>query len=145
MIEQSRWVIDTNLLISRMLTPQGTAARAVDRAMERGILLVSDDTLQELTLVLERPRFDRYVSIAGRHRFLALLSGVARRIHITRRFQVCRDPKDDKFLDVAFNGQAQAIVSGDQDLVMLQTFQGIAIWTPAQFLMASPPLDQSRR
>lgn len=141
MIEQSRWVIDTNLLISRLLTPQGTAAQAVDRAMERGILLVSDDTLQELTLVLERPRFDRYVSIADRHRFLALLSGVARRIHITRQFQVCRDPKDDKFLDVAFNGQAQAIVTGDQDLVMLQTFQGIAIWTPAQFLMAYPQLD----
>ncbi len=138
MIEQLRWVIDTNLLISRLLTPQGMAAQAVDRAMERGILLVSDDTLQELTLVLERLRFDRYVSIADRQRFLALLSGVARRIHITRQFQVCRDPKDDKFLDVAFNGQAQAILSGDQDLVTLQTFQGIAIWTPAQFLTAYP-------
>lgn len=136
MIEQARWVVDTNLLISRLLTPGGVAAQAVDRAMERGILLVSDNTLQELTEVLERPRFERYVSKDKRLRFLALLSGVARRVHITRQFQACRDPKDDKFLDVAFSGQAKAILTGDQDLLVLQTFQGIAILTPALFLAA---------
>jgi putative PIN family toxin of toxin-antitoxin system len=144
-IEQARWVIDTNLLVSRLLTPHGTAAKAVDRAMERGILLVSDDTLQELTLVLARPRFAPYISAEDRQRFLALLSGVGRRIQITRQFQACRDPKDDKFLDVAFNGQARAIVTGDQDLLVLQSFQGIAILTPAQFLAAYPAPDQLPR
>ena len=122
MIEQARWVVDTHLLISRLLTPGGVVAQAVDRATERGILLVSDNTLQELTEVLERPRF------------LALLSGVARRVHITQQFQACRDPKDDKFLDVAFSGQAKAILTGDQDLLVLQTFQDLAILTPALFL-----------
>ena len=138
MIEQSRWVIDTNLLISRLLPPGRIAAQAVDRALEQGILLVSDDTLQELTQVMARPRFDAYISPMDRQRFLALLSGVARRIHVTRQFQVCRDPKDDKFLDVAFSGQAQAIVTGDRDLLVLGTFHGIAILTPAQFLAAHP-------
>jgi len=136
-IEQARWVIDTNLLISRLLTPRGMAALAVDRAMAQGILLVSDDTLQELAQVLARPRFDPYISATERQRFLALLGGVARRIHITRQFQLCRDPKDDKFLDVAFNGQAQAIVTGDRDLLVLENFHGVAILTPAQFLARS--------
>lgn len=63
-----------------------------------------------------------------------LLSGVSRRIPITQRVQVCRDPKDDKFLDVALCGEAQAIVRGDKDLLVLHPYHGIAIWAPAVFL-----------
>jgi putative PIN family toxin of toxin-antitoxin system len=137
-IEQARWVIDTNLLISRLLTPRGTAAQAVDRAVELGILLVSDDTLEEFTQVMARPRFDPYITAEDRQGFMALLTGVARRIHVTRQFQVCRDPKDNKFLDVAFNGRAHAIVTGDQDLLVLQSFHGVAILAPAQFLAEHP-------
>lgn len=141
MIEQSRWVIDTNVLISRLLTPRGVAASAVDRAISMGVLLVSDVTLKELTTVLMRPRFDRYISKESRQRFLALLAGVARPVHITRHFHVCRDPKDDAFLDLAFNGQARSLVTGDQDLLVLGTFQGIDIQTPEQFLVAYPPME----
>jgi putative PIN family toxin of toxin-antitoxin system len=140
-IEQSRWVLDTNVLISRLLTPRGVAASAVDRAMSMGVLLVSDVTLQELTQVLMRPRFDRYISQESRQRFLALLAGVARSVHITRHFQACRDPKDDAFLDLAFNGQARSLVTGDQDLLVLGTFHGTAILTPEQFLLAYPPIE----
>jgi putative PIN family toxin of toxin-antitoxin system len=141
-IEQSRWVLDTNVLISRLLTPRGVAASAVDRAMSMGVLLVSDVTLQELTQVLMRPRFDRYVSQESRQRFLALLAGVARPVHITRHFQVCRDPKDDAFLDLAFNGHARSLVTGDQDLLVLGRFHGTAIQTPEQFLLAYPPKEE---
>ena len=108
-------------------------------------MLVSDETLEELIRVLARPRFDPYITADDRQRIMALLSGVARRIHVTRQFQLCGDPKDDKFLDVAFNGQAQAIVTGDQDLLVLQSFHGMAILAPAQFLAAYPPVDQLRR
>ena len=82
---------------------------------------MSDVTLQELTQVLMRPRFDRYVSQESRQRFLALLAGVARPVHITRHFQVCRDPKDDAFSDLAFNGHARSLITGDQDLLVLDT------------------------
>jgi uncharacterized protein len=139
-IEQARWVLDTNVLISRLLTPRGVAASAVDLAMTMGVLLVSNATLQELTQVLMRPRFDRYISQENRQRFLGFLAGVARRVHITRQFQVCRDSKDDAFLDLAFNGQASALVTGDQDLLVLGTFHGTAILTPEQFLQAYPPM-----
>ena len=130
---ERRWVLDTNTLISRALLPGGTAARAVDRALALGVPLVSDETLAELAEVLSRPRFDRYVSIDDRQRFLRLLLGVARRVPITHRVSACRDPKDDKFLHVALNGNTEAIVTGDRDLLVLDPFHGVRILSPTAF------------
>ena len=131
---ERRWVLDTNTLVSRLLMPGGTAARAVDHALALGVPLVSDETLDELAEVLARARFDRYVSLADRQRFIALLGGVARRVPITHRVQACRDPRDDKFLHVALNGEAEAIITGDADLLVLDPFHGVRILKPAAFL-----------
>jgi uncharacterized protein len=132
-VAERRWVLDTNTLISRALLPGGTAARAVDRALALGVALVSDETLAELAEVLSRPRFDRYVSLDDRQRFLRLLLGVVRRVPITHRVSACRDPKDDKFLHVALNGNAEAIVTGDRDLLVLDPFHGVRILSPTAF------------
>ena len=134
MIEQSLWVCDTNALISRLLVPDGVAAKAVDHALERGVLLVSEETLGELVEVLDRPKFDPYLTTGDRRHFLELLGGVARVIPIIRRHASCRDPKDDKFLDVAVNGEATAIITGDEDLLQLDPFHGVRIIRPATFL-----------
>jgi predicted nucleic acid-binding protein len=48
--------------------------------------------------------------------------------------QGCRDPRDDKFLEVAFNGRADVIISGDADLLDLNQFRGIPILSPRDFL-----------
>ena len=130
---ERRWVLDTDTLVSRLLLPGGTAARAVDHALALGVPLVSDDTLAELADVLSRPKFDRWVTLAERQHFVQLLGGVARRVNITHRVQACRDPKDDKFLHVALNGEAEAIVTGDRDLLALDPFHGVRILRPADF------------
>ena len=130
---ERRWGLDTNTLVSRLLLPGGTAARAVDHALALGVPLVSDDTLAELADVLSRPKFDRWVTLAERQHFVQLLGGVARRVNITHRVQACRDPKDDKFLHVALNGEAEAIVTGDRDLLALDPFHGVRILRPADF------------
>jgi putative PIN family toxin of toxin-antitoxin system len=78
MTEQTCWVFDTNILISRLLTPGGVPAKAVDHALAGGILLVSEDTMNELARVLDRPKFDPYVSRENRRQFISLLGGVAR-------------------------------------------------------------------
>lgn len=134
MIEQSHWVLDTNILVSRLLAPGGVAARAVDHALGRGILLVSEATLDELVEVLDRPKFDPYITREDRKRFIELLGGVARVIPINSKVRACRDPKDDKFLDVALNGGAAAIVTGDADLLDLDPYHGVPIVSPATFL-----------
>ncbi len=135
MMNDRRLVLDTNALISRLLVPTGVAAKAVDHALASGVLLLSEETLGELAEVLARPKFDRYVSIADRQHFLRLLGGVARIVPISHRVAACRDPKDDKFLHVALNGEAEVIVTGDADLLVLHPFHGVDIVSPAVFLL----------
>jgi putative PIN family toxin of toxin-antitoxin system len=127
-------VVDTNLWISRLLMPGGTAARAVNHALAWGIPLMSEETLAELSDVLSRPKFDGYVSREDRQQFLRLLGGVVRVVPVTQRISACRDPKDDKFLDVALSGEAQVILTGDLDLLELHPFHGVEILRPADFL-----------
>lgn len=134
MTADRKWVLDTNTLISRLLVPHGVAAKAVDHALALGIPLMSEETLLELSEVLARPKFDRYVSRQDRQHFIRLLGGVARIIPISHRVAACRDPKDDKFLHVALNGEAEAIVTGDADLLVLHPFHGVDILNPATFL-----------
>ncbi|QQC64336.1 putative toxin-antitoxin system toxin component, PIN family [Paraburkholderia ginsengisoli] len=134
MTSDRKLVLDTNTLISRLLVPGGNAARAVDHALMWGIPLMSEETLAELSGVLARPKFDRYVSIQDRQHFLRLLGGVVRIVPVTHRIAACRDPKDDKFLHVALNGEAEVIVTGDADLLVLHPFHGVDIVNPATFL-----------
>lgn len=141
-VAERRLVLDTNTLVSRLLLPQGTAGRAVDKALAEGVLLASEATMSELADVLSRPKFDRYVSVEDRRRFLLLLGGVVRIIPITHRIQVCRDPKDDMLLHVALNGEAQALVTGDKDLLVLADHfgpsHGLQILTPGDYLNVNP-------
>jgi putative PIN family toxin of toxin-antitoxin system len=127
-------VLDTNLWVSRLLVPQGTAAQAVDHALQWGTPLMSTATLQELGEVLSRPKFDAYVSIQQRRQFIALLGGMVRMVTVLHRVEACRDPKDDKFLHVALNGEADLIVTGDADLLALHPFHGVEILSPREFL-----------
>lgn len=136
--KERRLVLDTNTLISRMLLPRGVAGRAVDRALAEGVLLVSEETLTELADVLSRPKFDRYVSLEDRMHFFRLFGGIARVVPIRHRLIVCRDPKDDMLLHVALNGEADTLVTGDRDLLVLhedfKDSHGLAIVTPSEFL-----------
>jgi len=129
-----RVVVDTNALVSRLLLPDSTAARAVRRAVDTCEVLACDDTLDELANVLSRSKFDPYVSLAERREFLALFTRVAIWVPIVHTVRACRDSRDDKFLELALNGEAQAIISGDADLLSLHPFRDIAILTPTDFL-----------
>lgn len=137
MIEQ-RWVFDTNVLISRLLNPQGAPARAVDRGLDTGVILLSDATFDELTEVLMRRKFDPYLTADERQRALRAVAAVGRRVAIVRRVAVCRDPRDDKFLEVAVNGRATALVSGDADLPALHPYLDVPILAPEGFLAFEP-------
>lgn len=131
---EPRIVIDTNLWISRLLLPGSVSAQAVDAALKWGRPVVSAETMTELGEVLSRPKFDRYVSREDRQQFIRKLGGIARLVPIVQRVQACRDPKDDKFLDVALAAGAQFILTGDEDLLILNPFHGIEIIRPAAFL-----------
>ncbi len=134
MIDRPRLVVDNNALISRLLLPASIPGQAVRKAVDTGQLLVSEATLEELAVVLSRPKFDRYISIADRQEFIRLLGRVAEMVPITYTIRACRDPKDDKILEAAVNGSANLIITGDSDLLALHPFQDIAIVSPSSYL-----------
>jgi uncharacterized protein len=128
-----RVVIDTGVLISAAIKAQTIPNIAVYRATQRGVLLKSNSTEAELIDVIDRPYLARVIAPAARARLVGLMAS-AELVPIAERIAACRDPKDDKFLELAVNGKADLIVSGDADLLVLNPFRSIPIVAPAVFV-----------
>ncbi len=88
----------------------------------------------ELAEVLSRKKFDRYVSIEDRQEFLRMLGRVIEKVHIIKIIRRSRDPKDDKFLELAVNGEADLLITGHQDLLELKFIQGTRIISVSEYL-----------
>jgi len=131
---RERVVIDTNVLISGLLSTTSTPAKAVDRAVTSGQLVATSATLRELMTKLLSPKFDRYVSRERRDALLIRLAPLIEIIEVVQHVQACRDPRDDKFLEAAVNGRADVLMSGDKDLLVLHPFRGIDIITPTAYV-----------
>jgi putative PIN family toxin of toxin-antitoxin system len=108
--------------------------RPVRKAVMDCQVLMSEETLYELADVLSRKKFDRYLSLEDRQEFMRVMLRVAEMVPIVHRVQECRDDADNRILEVAVNGDADAIVSGDADLLSLNPFRGIHIMKPADFM-----------
>lgn len=137
MTSELRVVLDTNVVISAVLLPQSVSRQAFDRVLDLGRLLISAATVEELNDVFRRDRFDKYVREDQRLEFLASLIHEAELVNISEAIVACRDPKDDKFLELAVNGRATCIITGDNDLLVLNPFRNIPILTPSDFMSES--------
>jgi len=133
MSSAGRLVLDTNVVLSGLLFSGSTPRRALLKA-QTGTLLASDATLLELVQVMGRAQFDRYVERDVRQRLVAEYMNACETVPVLYPIHACRDPRDDKFLEVAVHGQADLILSGDADLLALNPFRGIAILTLAAYL-----------
>ena len=128
-----RIVLDTNVLVSAALKRNSMPGMAVHLVERSGGLLKSQVTEQQLFEVLARPYFDLLIDPDARA-WLKQLLRAAELVTIIDRIAACRDPTDDKFLELAVNGHADLIVSGDGDLLALNPFRQIPIVTPAAFV-----------
>lgn len=135
-MKAERVVIDTNVLIAALISPAGTARRAFDAVLDREIdVLLSEAVFDELASRLEKPKFDRYRDAEMWDRFLSELVELATWYADTGDAAgVSRDADDDKFLALAVVGRADAVISGDHDLLDLGSYEGIPILAPTQFL-----------
>ena len=129
-----RFVIDTNVLVSGILIFQSSSDQAYKKARSIGKILFSESSSQELEEILKRPKFNKYVSLESRNQFITKFKLESEQITITETINICRDSKDNKFLELAINGNADFIITGDQDLLVLNPFRGIKIITVNQFL-----------
>jgi len=129
-----RYVFDTNVLISALIFNGSVPGRAFARALAEGIVLISQSLVEELNDVLEREKFRRYVTVDERERFLESLIRESELVEIREEVRACRDPADDRILELAVNGRATCVVTGDPDLLVLNPFRGISILPPAQLV-----------
>ncbi len=131
---RTRIVLGTNILVSRLLVPDSIPGKTVRKAVEEGEILMSESTLYELAEVLGREKFDAYVSIQDREDFLRMLGRIVEMVTILHAIHDCREVRDNQILEVAVNGQAQVIITGDEDLLVLNPFRDIPIMRPADYL-----------
>src|SRR5574341_1369442 len=111
-----RAVLDTNVVVSAALLPDSVPRQALDQVLEHGKVLISSATVTELNDVLRRPHFDRYLAEEERMELLAALVREAELVDVTEMLTDCRDPKDNKFLELAVSGRATHVITGDDDL-----------------------------
>lgn len=130
-------MFDTNVLVSAALFADSVPRRALNASLTDGIVLLSLPLSLELAEVLIREKFDKYLAMETRMSFLNDLLRVVQTIDITETISVCRDPKDDKLLELAVSGRADHLITGDEDLLVLNPFRGVDILTPRQFLDAA--------
>jgi len=135
-MKAERLVIDSNVWIAALISPAGTARQLVDSVLASEIdILMSEATFAELVSRLDRPKFDRYREPEAWNLFLSELVELALWFEDAgTAIGISRDADDDKFLALAVTGRADAIVSGDSDLLELVAHEGIPVLTPVRFM-----------
>ena len=128
-----RIILDTNILISGLLLSSSTSQQVFDIVTENEILLISESTFSEFYHTITRKKFDKYLSLEKRLQFLAKLRTKASLIEIAETISICRDVKDNKFLELGVSGNANFIITGDKDLLVLHPFRNIDITTLNEF------------
>jgi uncharacterized protein len=129
-----KFVLDTNIIVSALIFKNSQPRQALDKARHSGIILMSQPVWQEIQEVLARPKFERYITSTEKDLFLIGLAKSVKFVEIEKSIIACRDAKDDKFLELAVNGNATLIISGDRDLLALHPFESISIVTVRYFL-----------
>lgn len=127
-------VFDASAVVSAALREDSVPERALLRAEELDLFALSAAVDAEIAEVLDRPRFARAVSATRRTRILDVLRGNAAWYTPTETVADCRDAKDHKYLELALASGAATVVSGDQDLLVLDPWRGVRILRPAEYL-----------
>ena len=126
-------VADTNVLLSALI---GNRLRSfIDFLKNKDFsLYFTDNTIEELLWVIEKPKFDKYITLEDKEEFKKLLFIHAQIIESKEIIKDCRDPDDNIFLECAVAGKADYLVSGDKDLLDLTPYREIPIITPSRFI-----------
>ncbi len=129
------FIFDTNALISSALLPYSSSRNALNKAMVSEILATSDSTSKEFIEVLFRKKFDKYFpDDEERWTLIYKLEANSKLFKPDLIIMDCRDPKDNKFLEVAISANASCLITGDKDLLILHPFRGIPILNAVDFV-----------
>ncbi len=133
-MKNDKFVIDSNTLISAFLFKYSNPRKAFEKAVKKGKVSASFKTYDEFSDVLLRSKFDKYISLEEKLSALKNFRELAVFNEILETITECRDPKDNKFLELAVSAKVSCIISGDKDLLALHPFRGIPILDAVDFL-----------
>ncbi len=128
-----RLVLDTNVLVSAILSPSSISAKVLNWGEDNGFILYSDATLTEFLSVLGRSKFSKYIDHEDIDGLSIRIKTVWLFVEILNQVQLCQDPKDDKFIDLALNGDASYLITGDNDLLVLNQIADTSVINPRTF------------
>lgn len=136
-------IFDTSTLVGAALRIASTPHQAMVKALSFSDICASAETLAEMEAVLNRSKFDHYLNREKRQSFADNMRRRVRLIVVRDAYTAevglaCRDPNDNKFLALALAAEADVIVSGDEDLLVLHPWRGISILNPADFITTEP-------
>jgi len=125
-------VIDTNIWISYLLGSllQGMDEKILSKEIK---VVVSDELLKEISEVSSRPKFKNIFTAKRIKELFSLLDSYAIVVSPSQKVNVCRDGKDNFLLEVALEGEADYLVTGDEDLLVLDPFHNTKIVKPKDF------------
>lgn len=127
-------ILDASVVISAFLIKNSTSSKALYKALDEHTILISSPVLDEIRRTLPSNKFDAYVNLSTRIAFVMKLEKEAQMISVEHTVSVCRDPKDNKYLELALSGKANFLITGDKDLLILNPFENIPIITPRDFI-----------
>jgi len=130
-----RFILDTNILVSAFVFKSEVANNVVRFAAKKHTLLFSESTFVELKSTLLKQKFAGIAELPTIRNFIFNLVRIGEFIEPKIEITECRDPRDNKFLELAVAGNADCIVTGDNDLLVLNPFRGIKIISPRDFLI----------
>jgi len=132
-------VFDTSSIIGALLKKDSVTERALLLARTHDTICLSSVVEAEIRAVSARPKFSRYLTAGRLDLILDLLKAAAVTVEPSLPVSDCRDPKDNKYLELALAAGATTIVSSDDDLLVLDPWRGIRIVTPLDYVQRFEP------
>lgn len=128
-----RIILDTNLWISFLITKD---FQKLDKILSNNgsILIFSEELLAEFVDVVKRPKLKKYFSDKDIINILDAIDQYAEIVEVKTRIEKCRDEKDNFLLELAVDGKADYLITGDKDLLDLKKIQSTKIITITQYL-----------
>jgi len=128
-----RIIVDTNLWLSFIISKNFSG---LDTLIVSGdvILLFSWELLEELTVTIKKPKLKKYFQENALTEMLAVFEPYSELISVTSIIQICRDPRDNFLLELAKDGMADFLLTGDKDLLEIKNIGKTAIVKIVDFL-----------
>ena len=132
-IEKNSFILDTNLWISFLIKKN---FEKIEELLfnDHNVLIFSRELLDEFLDVVQRPKFHKYFPPSNIEVALEIIIDFSIFVDVSTEVNICRDPKDNYLLSLAIDSRAKYLVTGDQDLLILENINGTKIISISEFL-----------